>query len=150
MMIDRAENAEAAWLELINDDPLHPVDPDLFHDACQELLQLYAVEDRWEDAYPVIWTAYDRGDPSDRPVMLTMRMRPELERITPKESITVLKRYVTAAADDWEALRALRTLSWRWGSTPKLLFTSKLASKRGPMTSGRGATISPCSLNRGT
>ncbi len=105
MMIDRAQDAEAAWLELINDDPLHPVDPGLFHDACQELLQLYAIEDRWEDAYPVIWTAYDRGDPSDRPVMLTMRMRPELERITPKESITVLKRYVTAAADDWEASR---------------------------------------------
>jgi tetratricopeptide (TPR) repeat protein len=106
IMIDRAQDAEAAWLELIKADPLHPVDPDLFHDACQELLKLYAIEDRWEDAYPVMWTAYERADPSDRPVVLTMRMRPELERVTPKESIAVLRRYV-AAANDWEALRAL-------------------------------------------
>jgi tetratricopeptide (TPR) repeat protein len=107
IMIDRAKDAEAAWLELIKDDPLHPAPPDLFHDACRDLLKLYAIEDRWDDAYPVMWTAYDRADPIDRPVWLTMRMRPELERITPKESIAVLKRYVTAAADDWEALRAL-------------------------------------------
>jgi tetratricopeptide (TPR) repeat protein len=107
MMTDRAKDAEAAWLDLIKDDPLHPVEPGLFHDACRELLKLYAIEDRWEDAYPVIWTAYDHADPVDRPAVLTMRMRPELERITPKESIAVLKRYVAAAADDWEALRAL-------------------------------------------
>jgi len=107
IMIDRAKDAEAAWLELIKDDPLHPVSPDLFHDACRELLKLYAIEDRWEDAYPVMWTAYDRAAPVDRPVLLAMRMRPELERITPKESIALLQRYVAAAADDWEAMRAL-------------------------------------------
>jgi tetratricopeptide (TPR) repeat protein len=107
LMNDRARDAEVAWLELIKDDPLHPVDRNLFHDGCRELLKLYAIEDRWEDAYPVIWTAYDRADPADRPALLTMRMRPELERITPKESITLLRRYATAAADDWEALRAL-------------------------------------------
>jgi tetratricopeptide (TPR) repeat protein len=107
IMIDRAKDAEAAWLDLIKDDPLHPVSSDVFHDACQELLKLYAIEDRWEDAYPIMWTAYDRAAPVDRPVLLAMRMRPELERITPKESIALLKRYVSAAADDWEAMRAL-------------------------------------------
>jgi len=107
MLIDRAKDAEAAWLESIKDDPLHPVSSDLFHDACQELLKLYAIEDRWEDAYPVIWTAYDHAAPVDHPVLLAMRMRSELERIAPKESIEVLRRYVAAAADDWEALRAL-------------------------------------------
>jgi Flp pilus assembly protein TadD len=107
IMIDRAKDAEAAWLEVIKEDPLHPVSPDVFHDACRELLKLYAIEDRWEDAYPVMWTAYDQAAPVDRPVLLAMRMRPELERITPKESIGVLNRYVTAAPDDWEALRAL-------------------------------------------
>ncbi len=64
-MIDRAKDAEHAWLEVIKDDPLHPVSPDIFHDACQELLKLYAIEDRWEDAYPVIWTAYDRAPASE-------------------------------------------------------------------------------------
>ena len=54
-----------------------------------------------------MWTAYDHAAPVDRPVLLAMRMRPELERISPKESIAVLKRYVAAAADDWEALLRL-------------------------------------------
>ena len=107
LQIDCAKNAEAAWLEAIKDDPLHSVKPDLFHDICQGLLNLYAREDRWEDAYPVMWTAYDHAAPIDRPVLLAMRMRAELERIAPKDSIGVLKRYVAAVPDDWEALRAL-------------------------------------------
>jgi tetratricopeptide (TPR) repeat protein len=107
LQIDRAKNAEAAWLAAIEDDPLHPVKPDLFHDICQGLLNLYAIEDRWEDAYPVMWTAYDHVAPVDRPVLLTMRMRPELERVSPKESIAILGRYVAADADDWEARRSL-------------------------------------------
>jgi tetratricopeptide (TPR) repeat protein len=107
MMIDRAKDAEAAWLELIKDDPLHPVSTDLLHDACQEMLKLYAIEDRWEDAYPVIWTAYDHADAVDHPFLLAMRMRSELERVAPTESIGILKRYIAATADDWEALRAL-------------------------------------------
>ena len=107
LQIDRAKNAEAAWLAAIEDDPLHPVKPDLFHDICQGLLNLYAIEDRWEDAYPVMWTAYDHVAPVDQPVLLTMRMRPELERVSPKESIAILGRYVAADADDWEARRSL-------------------------------------------
>jgi tetratricopeptide (TPR) repeat protein len=105
--IDRAKDAEAAWLELIKDDPLHPLAPEILHDACQSLLKLYAIEDRWEDAYPVMWTAYDHAAAIDRPDLLAMRMRPELERIAPKESVSVLERYVATASDDWEALRAL-------------------------------------------
>jgi tetratricopeptide (TPR) repeat protein len=107
IMIDRAKDAEWAWLELIKDDPLHMAPPGLFHDACRQLLKLYAIEDRWDDAHPVMWFAYDRAAPADRPDLLAMRMRPELERVTPKETISVLRRYVAAAADDWEALRAL-------------------------------------------
>jgi tetratricopeptide (TPR) repeat protein len=107
MLIDRAQDAEMAWLELIKDDPLHPISSDLFHDSCQELLKLYAIEDRWEDAYPIMWTAYDHAAPVDHPVLLAMRMRPELERVAPKESIELLKRYVSADAGDLEALRAL-------------------------------------------
>ena len=107
LALDRARDAERAWQEVIKDDPLHPVAPELYHDACQELLKIYAIEDRWEDAYPVIWKSYDHAEPIDHPVLLAMRMRPELERVSQKESIVVLTRYVNAAPDDWEALRAL-------------------------------------------
>jgi tetratricopeptide (TPR) repeat protein len=107
LMIDRARDAERAWLELVKDDPLHIAPADLFHDACRELLKLYAIEDRWEDAHPVMWLAYDHAAPADRPELLAMRMRPELERVTPKETIGLLRRYTAAAVDDWEALRAV-------------------------------------------
>ena len=107
LLLDRAKDAEAAWREVIQEDPLHPVASAVFHDACQELLKLYAIEDRWEDAYPVMWTVYDHADPRDRPVVLAMRIRPELERVSQKDSIGLLRRYVAAAADDWEARRAL-------------------------------------------
>jgi len=107
LQIDRAKDAEGAWLEAIKEDPLHPIPGNLFHDACQELLKLYAIEDRWEAAYPVIWTAYDHASPLDYPALLVMRMRPELERVAQKETIILLRRYVAADAADWEALRAL-------------------------------------------
>jgi tetratricopeptide (TPR) repeat protein len=106
LKIDRARDAESAWLEAIKDDPLHPSPSDIFHDACQELLKLYAIEDRWDDAYPVLWRAYDRAAPIDRPVLLSMRMRCELERVAHKESIETLRRYA-AMPGDREALRAL-------------------------------------------
>jgi tetratricopeptide (TPR) repeat protein len=115
--LHRAKDAEACWLELIKDDPLHPVPADLFQDGCQELLKIYAIEDRWEDAYPVMWAAYDHASPVDQPALLTMRMRPELERIAPKESIELISRYVAAAADDYEALRALARAEISLGRT---------------------------------
>lgn len=107
LMINRARDAEEAWLELIKDDPLHPISPDIFHDGCQELLKLYAIQDRWEDAHPVIWRAYDRAPESEKANWLIMRMRSELERVGPKESVGQLGRYIAAAPDDWESLRAL-------------------------------------------
>ncbi len=74
--LDRARDAERAWLELIKDDPLHPAPPELLTDAYNALLKLYAIEDRWEDAYPVIWSAYDRASGTqERLYWLTMRMR---------------------------------------------------------------------------
>ena len=107
LLVDRARDAERTWLDVIKDDPLHPVPAEIFHDTCQELLKLYAIQDRWEDAYPVIWSGYYRAARSEKLNWLIMRMRAELERIAPKESIPQLKRYVAAMPDDWESLRAL-------------------------------------------
>jgi tetratricopeptide (TPR) repeat protein len=107
LMVDRARDAEAALLAILDADPLHPPDTGLYHDACQELLQVYAAEDRWEDAYPVIWKAFDHAAPPDRPLMLTMRIRCALERISPVERAKIVRRYVAADPADLEALRAL-------------------------------------------
>jgi tetratricopeptide (TPR) repeat protein len=104
---DRARDAEAALLAILDDDPLHPPDPGLYHDASQELLKIYALEDRWEDAYEVIWKAYDHAAPADQPLVLSMRIRSELERVAPTETAKVLRRYLAADPADFEALRAL-------------------------------------------
>lgn len=107
MMLNHARDAEAAWLWVLRDDPLHPAPSDLFHDATLEVLKLYATEDRWEDLIGVIWKVYDLVDNTDREALVSWRIRSELERIAPTESIEELKRYVAADPGDVEALRAL-------------------------------------------
>ena len=107
LMIDRAKDAEAAWLAVVEDDPLHPRPHDIFHDASLELLKLYSTEDRWEDAFVILWNAYDRASPADLPTLLSMRLRSEMERVAPEETVPRLERYVAADPTDWEALRAL-------------------------------------------
>ena len=107
LMVNRARDAEAAWLAAIRLDPLHPAPPDVFHDAAYELLKLYATEDRWEDALPIIWRTYDEADPRDREVILIWRMRSELERVAPLEALPRLIRYHAADPADVEATRAL-------------------------------------------
>jgi tetratricopeptide (TPR) repeat protein len=106
LRIDRAREAEAAWLALVKHDLPRPPSA-IFQDACLELLRLYAIEDRWEDAAPLIWSAYDQAAPPDRALWLIIRLRSELERVAPSETIVPLRRYVTADPEDGEALRAL-------------------------------------------
>jgi tetratricopeptide (TPR) repeat protein len=107
LLLDRARDAEAAWLAVIDPGPLHPADPAVFHDASQGLLSIYATEDRWDDAHGTLWKVYDRATPDYRPTVLAMRIQSELERIAPTESVPLLKRYVAADLEDWEARRAL-------------------------------------------
>ena len=106
-LMNRAREAEAALLAVIDDDPLHPADPAVFHDGGQELLSLYATEDRWDNAHKILWKLYDRATPDDRPSVLAMRIHSELERIAPTESVKHLTLYVAADPGDWEARRAL-------------------------------------------
>jgi tetratricopeptide (TPR) repeat protein len=107
LRIDRARESEAAWLALINQELPHAPPPAIFQDACLDLLRLYSIEDRWEDAAPLIWKAYDRAAPADRALWLIIRLRSELERVAPSETIVPLRRYVAADPEDGEALRAL-------------------------------------------
>ena len=107
LMSDRARDAESSLLAILDGDPLHPADPAVYHDAGQELMKLYATENRWEDFYGAIWKAYDHAPPQERPVLLGMRIRSELERVSQAESLKVLRRYAAADPADFEALRAL-------------------------------------------
>ena len=107
LMMDRAKDAEACWLAVAGDDPLHPSPADVAHDAGNELIKLYAVEDRWDDLRVILWQAYEKANPADYMALLYMRVRSELERVAPDETINKLERYVAADPADWEALRAL-------------------------------------------
>jgi tetratricopeptide (TPR) repeat protein len=107
LMLNRAKDAENAWLAVIEDDPLHPKPEDIVHDASLELLKLYSTEERWEELRKVLWDAYERASPADHLTLLSMRMRSELERIAPEVSILQLERFVTADPADSQALRAL-------------------------------------------
>jgi tetratricopeptide (TPR) repeat protein len=118
LSINQARNAERAFLEVIKDDPSHPISPGLYHDASQELLKIYAIEDRWEDAYWVIWRSYDHAKPVDYLPLLLMRLRPELERLAHKESSSILSQFVSAQFDDWEALQALARAQGALGQYP--------------------------------
>ena len=148
LSIDRARDAELAFLEVIRDDPLHPISLALHHDASQELLKIYAIEDRWEDAYLIIWRSYEHAKPVDHPALLSMRLRPELERVSHKESSSVLRRYVAAQPDDWEAFRALALCRRHSGSTLMQFFTFRHVSRADRMTYRPGAIILPCSWTR--
>ena len=107
LMLDRAKDAEAAWLEILKDDPLHPQPPDIYHDAFFELMKLYATQDRWDEAFVSLWRAYDEATPEDRFTLLLWRMRAELERVAPAEALPRLQNYVAADPTDLESLRAL-------------------------------------------
>jgi tetratricopeptide (TPR) repeat protein len=105
---DRMREAEAAWKALVEDDPFHPVDPKFVTAAVRDLLELYAVEGRWDEAAKLIWQTYDRtNDLIEREKLLNMRLRTELDRIVPAVAAAKLEKYLTADPEDWEARRAL-------------------------------------------
>lgn len=106
-IVDRIKDAEAAWNLCNQYDPLHPTPPKYESAANLELMELYAYEERWDDAHRVIWNAYEHADPVDHPAILVMRIRTEMERIDPASAVVRLRRYVAADASDWEARLAL-------------------------------------------
>jgi tetratricopeptide (TPR) repeat protein len=106
-LVDRARDAEAAWEACVADDPLHPIAPRHFHAAARELIAHYVLEGRLVEARRTIWRAYDAAGRTDRPAILVMRMRAELERIAHEEAVARLRRFAAADPGDWEARRAL-------------------------------------------
>lgn len=105
--VNRAKDAETQWQAVIKPDLLHPVDPKIFHDAATALLNLYATEDRWDEAHVVMWRAYDEAAPSEHLALMTLRMKSEMERIAPGPAMVQIKKYVTADPTDYDSLLAL-------------------------------------------
>lgn len=105
--LNRAKDAETEWQAVIKADPLHPVSPMVFHDAATALLNLYATEDRWEEAHVVMWRSYDESAPSEHLALMVLRMKSEIERIAPGPSMLQIQKYVSADPSDLESLRAL-------------------------------------------
>jgi tetratricopeptide (TPR) repeat protein len=105
--IDRRSEAEVAWKELTAMDPLHPMPDEFVSKAVLELMELYALEERWDEAHALIWRVYDQSEPADRPPLLIMRMRTEVERVMPSRAAEQLRRFLKAVPGDWDARRAL-------------------------------------------
>ena len=107
LLMNRARDAEAALRAIIDADGRMPSDLAVFHDASQELLSLYATENRWSEAREILWKVYPRATPLYRPTLLAMRILQELERLDPSVSVKRLRNFVNADREDWEARRAL-------------------------------------------
>ena len=102
-----ARRAEAAWRACVRDDPLHPAEPGLVKNAAQSLVGYFLVQGRLDDARQVLWDAYAQASSEEQPAVLGTRLRVELERIDPKESVGVLRDYLAADPADHESRRAL-------------------------------------------
>jgi tetratricopeptide (TPR) repeat protein len=109
LLVDRAQDAEAAYHAYLRVDPNHPVDKPFEGLAEVELINLYALEERWEEARALIWRQYDRvrargQDPHE---LLFMSLRTRLETAAPHVAAEVLRRYVASDLTDMQATRAL-------------------------------------------
>jgi tetratricopeptide (TPR) repeat protein len=107
LKVDRARDAEAAWRACVEDDPLHPAPPGPRRAAAEGLIKLYAAQERWEEANEVAWRLFEAAAPADRPGLLILRLRTEVERIAPETRAARLRRYVAADPGDWTSRRGL-------------------------------------------
>ena len=90
--LNRARDGEAAYLEYVNVDPNHPTPRLKRVEADKRLLELYALEDRWDEAHALIWRAYRDAGPSSRVELLEMSIRTKLERSLPSAALRELRR----------------------------------------------------------
>jgi tetratricopeptide (TPR) repeat protein len=103
----RARNAEAAWAACLDDDPLHPKPLRLIYSASREVVGIYILQMRLDEARAALMATHDLADPADRPGILVLRMEAELNRIHPDEAVKSLRQHIRADPDDWQSRRAL-------------------------------------------
>jgi tetratricopeptide (TPR) repeat protein len=109
LSLKHIRDAEKALLGYLNVDPNHPSPRPRRVEVENKLLDIYAWEDRWEEARAVIWKAYeDIGDqPLERRKLLEMLLRTRIERADAAITLPLLREIVAADPGDWNARRAL-------------------------------------------
>ena len=115
---DRARDAEAAWKDCLADDPLHLVPAATLAAAARELIGLYRLEGRDDEALAVLWTLYDRAEPANHPSLLARLLRLRVDHEAPADAAATFRRFIETTPDDWEARRALACAEQARGDTP--------------------------------
>ncbi|HEV3168423.1 MAG TPA: tetratricopeptide repeat protein [Isosphaeraceae bacterium] len=119
MASGRAKAAEAAWKASLAVDPFHPTPAEALTGSVTELVKLYSIEERWQEARGLLWWAYRQTNPSERGQILILLVWIELLKPDPEQNGTKLRRFVQAMADDWDARRALARLEMSVGNGPE-------------------------------
>ncbi|HWE36068.1 MAG TPA: tetratricopeptide repeat protein [Isosphaeraceae bacterium] len=107
LRLGRAREAEAAWSACISPEPARSLPDWIFDEVANALLEIYAYEERWEEARALIWRYYDISPAEDHPTILIMRLRTELERVAYDQAEARLRRYAAADPTDFDARLAL-------------------------------------------
>lgn len=107
--IKRARDAELAFLAYLRVDPNHRTERPKRVEVRNKLLDLYAWEDRWDEARDLIWRSYreDGLGPMARRGVLELSLRTRLERSHPSAALPYLREFAAADPGDWNARRAL-------------------------------------------
>jgi Flp pilus assembly protein TadD len=107
--LKRAREAEAAFLAYIAPDPNHPRPRPERVTVENKLWDIYAWEDRWEEARKIAWQAYKDADgrPDIQRKILEVILRTRIERSHPAAAVENLRPIVEADPQDWQARRAL-------------------------------------------
>lgn len=102
-----ARKAEAAWRECGKDDPLHPA-PELYYlTAIEAVIEIFAMQERWEDAREVAWSCYDRVPYDQRRNVVFMILRTYVQRVTPEIRAEKLRVFVENDPEDFPSRLAL-------------------------------------------
>ena len=106
--LNRLKDAEIALLAYLDADPNHPSARPQRRVVEDKLLDIYGLEDRWEEARAIVWKSYDDASGSvARRSRLEMSLKTRLERSHPSAALVMLRQAVAADPNDWEARRAL-------------------------------------------
>jgi len=109
---DHARKAESAWLAYLAHDP-GPEGQKAFEERVEtSLINLYCVEDRWDEAREIVWRAYDRiSDPVGKRALAFMALRTHHDRFPPASTLETLRKYAAADPRDLHARLALARMA---------------------------------------
>jgi Flp pilus assembly protein TadD len=102
-----ARKAEQAWSECAAFDPLHPTAEMFYLTAIESLIEIYAMQERWDEARVIAWSCIDRVAPDQRLNVIFMLLRTRVQRVVAEARIPKLKRFVAADPNDIESRLAL-------------------------------------------